>query len=182
MDSCPALINRLFLTHGSPRFRSFSMNRRNVRRLAMQLLYQFDLGGESEEQAVLAGLEGTHDAPQVRRDAFHLAREAWDVRADADRRIAELTPEWPTHRQPPVDRAILRLAAYEIASGYAPLKVAINEAVELAKRYAGEESPAFVNGVLDKLARQLQREGALPSAAEPAPEEDTWLRDALDDS
>lgn len=147
----------------------------------MQLLYQFDLGGEADEETVLAGLEDVHDAPQIRRDAVTLARQAWQERGDADRKIGELAPDWPTHRQPPVDRAILRLAAYEIVSGHAPAKVAINEAIELAKRYAGEESPAFINGVLDKFARQLEREDRLPTSPEPPTDDDEWLSDALDD-
>lgn len=147
----------------------------------MQLLYQFDLGGEVEEALVLEGLDEIHDDPAVRRAAATLARQAWDARVEADRRIAELSPDWPTHRQPPVDRAILRLGAHEIASGHAPAKVAINEAIELAKRYAGEESPAFVNGVLDKLARALEREGHLADAppAEAPRDPDAWLNDAL---
>ncbi|MFW6058800.1 MAG: transcription antitermination factor NusB [Phycisphaeraceae bacterium] len=159
--------------------------RRNVRRLAMQLLYQFDLGGEADEQAVLAGLEDAHDAPAVRRAAVTLATGAWRGRAEADRRIAELTPDWPTHRQPPVDRAILRLAHHEMVSGHAPAKVAINEAVELAKRYADEQSPSFINGVLDKLAKRLDREGQLPAnplTADDLARIDPWLDDALNEN
>ena len=70
----------------------------------------------------------------------------------------QLAPDWPTHRQPPLDRAILRLAHYEMTSGHAPIKVAINEAVELAKNYCAERSPPFINGVLDKMARCLEGE------------------------
>ncbi len=97
-----------------------------------------------------------------------------------------LTPDWPTHRQPPVDRAILRLAHHEMVSGHAPVKVAINEGVELAKRYADKESPAFINGVLDKLAKRLEQDGLLPDKpqeeqAPPPPAHDgqQWLADAL---
>ena len=67
-----------------------------------------------------------------------------------------LAPKWPTHRQPAVDRAILRLAYHEMKSGRTPIKVVINEAVELAKGYCSKESPPFINGVLDKMARQIQ--------------------------
>lgn len=147
----------------------------------MQLLYQFDMGGEADEAAVLAGLEDVHDAPAVRRAAVTLAMGAWQGRALADQHIAELTPDWPTHRQPPVDRAILRLAHHEIITGHAPPKVAINEAVELAKKYAGEESPAFINGVLDKLARRLDHDGLLPEHPRVV-DEDAWLDDAVDDT
>ncbi|MDX1389866.1 MAG: transcription antitermination factor NusB, partial [Acidobacteriota bacterium] len=70
-----------------------------------------------------------------------------------------------TQRQPVVDRSLLRLAYYEMTSGVAPPKVAINEAVELAKEYSTEKSPMFVNGVLDKLYRQLRETQALPEEA-----------------
>ena len=149
----------------------------------MQLLYQFDLGGEADEQAVLAGLEEVHDPPAVRQAAVTLAQNAWQGRTEADQHIGELTPDWPTHRQPPVDRAILRLAHHEMVSGYAPPKVAINEGIELAKRYGGEESPSFINGVLDKLAKRLEREGKLPAEPQAGDEDvdpDTWLHDATD--
>ncbi len=85
--------------------------------------------------------------------------------ADAlDRFIAELAPEWPVDQLAIVDRTILRLALWEFAvSSETPLKVAINEAVEIAKRFGSESSPRFVNGVLGSLAdhhgdirRQLQ--------------------------
>ncbi len=71
--------------------------------------------------------------------------------------MAALAPEWPTYRQPVVDRNILRLAYFEIESGQTPPKVAINEAVELAREFSTQKSPAFVNGVLDKIMRNLTR-------------------------
>jgi len=71
--------------------------------------------------------------------------------------VAALSPDWPTHRQPVVDRNILRLAYFEIVSGAAPPKVAINEAVELAREFSTEKSPAFVNGVLDKIMKQTSK-------------------------
>ena len=156
-------------------------NRRDIRRLAMQLLYQFDLGGEAEAEAALAGLEDVHDPPDVREAAVQLATATWRTRADADAHTNALTPDWPTHRQPPVDRAILRLAHHEMVTGHAPPKVAINEAVQLAKKYAGEESPAFINGVLDKLHKQLAAQNKLPDTPQTAPDGDNaWLADALD--
>jgi len=149
----------------------------------MQLLYQFDLGGAADAQTVLDGLEDVHDPPAVREAAVHLAHAAWQVRADADAQTNTLTPNWPTHRQPPVDRAILRLAYHEMVSGHAPPKVVINEAVQIAKKYAGEESPAFINGVLDKLHKQLMQQNKIPQTPPTAPHSDhAWLADALEDT
>jgi len=155
-------------------------NRRDVRRLAMQVLYQMDVTGVRDRQAILDGLDDDFDNPTVREQGTDLALSAWTNHNEADGRIAELAPEWPTHRQPPVDRAILRLAVHEITSGHAPVKVAINEAVELAKNYGSEQTPAFVNGVLDKLAKTVEIKDtaqAPPDDAAPA-DPQAWLDDA----
>ncbi|MFP4224447.1 MAG: transcription antitermination factor NusB [Phycisphaeraceae bacterium] len=156
--------------------------RRDIRRLAMQVLYQLDLGSKPERDALLADLD-EYDPPEVRAAATDLALAAWPDREVADSYSRQLAPDWPPHRQPAVDRAILRLAHYEMTSGHAPTKVVINEAVELAKRFSGEHSPAFINGVLDKLARQLREEGRLhePEPAERPASEQDWLRDAVEE-
>ncbi len=125
----------------------------------MQLLYQIDQRGEADTATILAELTGDEeafDSPPVIDEAGALAKTAWAMRQEADATVRELAPDWPTYRQPVVDRAILRLAYHEMRSGRTPVKVAINEAVELAKEYGGEHSSAFVNGVLDKIARRLQ--------------------------
>jgi len=166
--------------------------RRDVRRLAMQVLYQLDATapasgdepGAPDRQSILDGLDADFDKAAVREQGVDLALSAWAQHDEADARVAGLTPEWPTHRQPPVDRAILRLAYYEITSKITPMKVAINEAIELSKNYASESSPSFVNGVLDKLMKQVggtggEEEG--PAEAGPA-DEKTWLDDAKEES
>ncbi|MEO0587572.1 MAG: transcription antitermination factor NusB [Planctomycetota bacterium] len=168
-----------------------SSKRREVRRLAMQLLYQIDVTGELDRQAVLDNIDAEHDPDEALRvEAVDLALGAWVAHGTADERIGGLTPDWPTHRQPPVDRAILRLAHHEMATGRVPIKVAINEAVELAKQYCAEQSPTFVNGVLDKLAKALAAgggeegegtaEGGEPVTDAPAKplDADAWLADA----
>ena len=131
-------------------------DRRDIRRLAMQILYQIDLRGEDDIPEIIAAQDDVgFDRVPVRREAARLAEAAWAGRAEADGIVAALAPDWPTHRQPPLDRAILRIAHHEMVSGHAPVKVAINEAVELAKQYGSEHSPSFINGVLDKMARRL---------------------------
>lgn len=135
---------------------------RDIRRLAMQLLYQIDVRGEADLPAIVEALEEDEegfDDHETRAQAIELAESAWSSRATADDLVAQLAPDWPTHRQPPVDRAILRLACFEMQSGRTPVKIAINEAVELAKHYAAQTSSAFINGVLDKIAKQLQARG-----------------------
>ncbi|MFN2291384.1 MAG: transcription antitermination factor NusB, partial [Anaerolineae bacterium] len=81
-----------------------------------------------------------------------LTTRAWLPREDLDRLIGEYAPEWPVDQIAIIDRNILRIAIYEILVGDdTPTKVAINEAVELAKEYGSDSSGRFVNGVLGSL-------------------------------
>jgi len=156
--------------------------RRDVRRLAMQVLYQLDMSvGKTtpDRQALLDGVDAEFDKPTVCEQGIDLALGAWNRHAESDKRVEAISPDWPTHRQPPVDRAILRLAYHEMASGLTPVKVAINEAIELAKHYGSEQSGPFVNGILDKLAKDLG--DVAPATTEPESEQ-AWLDDAKEPS
>ena len=135
---------------------------REIREVAFLLLFQLDAQGE-------AGALDPGDAELSEKDllkAEALARAAYEHREGADEAVGRLAPSWPVHRQPPVDRAILRLACYELAAGLAPASVVINEAVELAKRYSTERSPAFVNAVLDRIEKGDEREVEAPAPME----------------
>lgn len=128
--------------------------RHHIRQLALQMLYQLDARGEEDREQIE---QSVHDAPHgesTKREAIDLAHAAWRGREALDQAVALLAPDWPTHRQPPVDRAILRLAGFELAEAITPRAVVIDEAVELAKEFGSEKSPAFINGILDKIARQ----------------------------
>ena len=170
-------------------------NRRDLRRLAMQVLYQLDVNTPKHNPGhaptvlpsadeLAEGLDEEHDSPATRKKAAELALVAWQEHEQADEKVAALSPDWPTHRQPPVDRAILRLAYFEMKSGHAPVKVAINEAVELAKQFGSEQSPPFINGVLDKLAKNLNEPPPSEESTEPQPAPSTdaeaWLDDAME--
>ena len=149
----------------------------------MQALYQIDVRGESDREAVREAVREDAGDRVVADEAFALAEGAWASRKEADDKATTLAPDWPTYRQPPVDRAILRLAWHEMSSGHAPVKVAINEAVELAKAFCTEQSPAFINGVLDKMAKDVKVVAATspgPSEAPPVSPEQ-WLADAIKD-
>ncbi len=134
---------------------------RDIRRCALQVMYQLDAGSASGE-SVRATLElDLSPGPAAVHDrGFEMALEAWALRQEADATVAALTPEWPTHRQPVIDRNILRLAYYEMTRGGTPPKVAINEAVELAREFSTDKSPTFVNGVLDRIFKKLQLRAA----------------------
>ena len=147
-----------------------------VRRLALQALYVFGSEPEATRDTLLQALdepfddedepEGDEDHPDAAKEAaVDLAIAAWADHEAADAAVVAQVPAWPTRRQPPVDRAILRLAHHELTTQRAPFAVVIDEAVELAKAFGEDRTPGFVNAVLDALAR-----GA---AAKPAPAGDT---------
>lgn len=133
------------------------------RRLAMQLLFEIDqAGGENALERVLLKLDSAPDLGPIQRERVEaMVRGAWADRREADSHLLELAPGWPATRQPAVDRAILRLARYEMRSGLNPVAIVINEAVELARRFSTEKSPSFINGVLGKMTP-----GAAASAAQ----------------
>ena len=141
-------------------------SRRDIRRIAMQVLYQFDVRGPGDIELIRSGLEETSDSDEANAEGFSLAQAAWDQHEKADSLAAERAPDWPTHRQPPIDRAIIRLAYYEIAAGRVPSGIAINEAVVLAKQYCSEQSPGFINAVLDKIAKQFNRRPSATAVVE----------------
>ena len=139
-------------------------SRRDARRCALQCLYQFDAGAEPGDD-VRRSLEMSPGTPDDHEQGYALAVNAWARRAEADAAVAALTPQWPTHRQPVVDRNILRLAFYEMTHADTPPKVAINEAVELAREFSTEKSHLFVNAVLDRIFKSRMREAiAQPDA------------------
>jgi N utilization substance protein B len=114
-----------------------------------------DFSAVDRRGAALLSLESP-GAPEAPEDAKTLeqgralAAMAWEFRDEADRALASLVTDWPTHRQPVVDRNVLRLAFYEMLHGGVPHAAAIDQAVELAREFGGERSPAFVNAVLDR--------------------------------
>jgi len=119
----------------------------------MQGLYQIEARGGHDLEEIRASVGAAPQDESICGEALELALAAWEARAAADELAARLAPQWPTHRQPLVDRSILRLAHYEMASGRTPVPVAINEAVDLAREFGSEQSGGFVNAVLDKMAR-----------------------------
>ena len=127
-------------------------NRRRARELALALLYELEFH-PGQEAARLAAFWQDHPAPpSARAYAETLARGVMARLEDLDARIAGHAEHWTLERMPLVDRNILRLAAYELLHvAEVPERVAIDEAIELAKAYGGEDSGRFVNGILDRI-------------------------------
>ncbi len=130
--------------------------RRKARRVLLQVLYEVDTVGHSLEESFGWVTEQAHLDKNNSSFIRHLAEEVIAQRDDLDVEIQRYAQSWPVEQLSPVDRNILRIAIYEVKRGKeVPLQVAINEAVELAKRFGGESSPRFVNGVLGAVAESM---------------------------
>ena len=136
--------------------------RRQARTIALQALYELDLTGHTPEYALGCRIKET-PLPQAGISfAFELVEGVVDNVQQVDSLVGELAPEWPVDQIAAIDRNILRIAMFELLSDVGtPPKVAINEAVELAKMFGSDSSPRFVNGVLGTLVNR-KRERALP--------------------
>lgn len=130
------------------------MSRRVARKKALQALYQFDLSGGEEGIRDLA-----EDVPVQERSFFwHLVRGTWEKRNLIDPVIKQhLKKGWTLARLAVVDRAILRMAVYELLfNSEIPYGVTLNEAVELAKTFGDENSGRFINGVLGAILENIE--------------------------
>jgi transcription antitermination protein NusB len=119
--------------------------RRQARRTAFILLYQWDLTGQP-----LASLYDGEVDPFARETAEAVAARAEEL----DRSIDEAADDWTADRLGAPERNILRIGVYELETGRVPPEVAINEAVALAKRYASDDAGRLVNGILGRIARE----------------------------
>jgi N utilization substance protein B len=127
-----------------------SGGRRQARRAALFLLYQWDLTGQPLGELY----EGDID-PYAREVAEGVSARAEEL----DTRITDAAEEWRASRLGAVERNVLRIALHEMESGTVPAEVAIDEAVRLAKRYASEEAARLVNGILGRVLREGVRGG-----------------------
>ena len=130
--------------------------RRRARVVALQALFEIDMTGHDPVAVVNERLADKELPPEGEAFARRLVMATLEHRAEIDVLIARVAPEWPVEQIAGVDRAILRLAIYEIVfGGETSPKVAINEAVELAKVFGSDSSRRFVNGALGALVAQL---------------------------
>jgi len=129
-------------------------SRTRARALALQVLYEIDIASHPPGDVLQHRLEEEEEfSDELAEFARQIIFGVLPLAADLDRIIAVYAPEWPLEQIAAIDRNILRLACWEFTvQGETPLKVAINEAVELAKLFGSESSPRFVNGVLGSLA------------------------------
>lgn len=130
--------------------------RHQARTLALQVLYESDVAGHGVADVLTRYLEDRNEPQRVRRYVERLITGIQANQQEIDQRIGDAAPAFPVEQLPAVDRNILRIAIYELTSeSDVPMKAAINEAVEIAKQFGGENSGKFVNGVLGTIANGL---------------------------
>lgn len=157
---------------------------RDIRRLTLMALYQLDARAGLDTELIRSSLDDTDTflseglsfadpasklSERDRDRAFEAAVGAYANIEVADAEFNGLSEEWSVHRMPAVDRAILRMAHYEMTMIEDPKpKASVNEAVELAKQFSTAESPGFVNGLLDKVLKRVlaQADQAAAGSAE----------------
>ncbi|MCC7130343.1 MAG: transcription antitermination factor NusB [Anaerolineae bacterium] len=127
--------------------------RTRARSIALQALYEIDVAGHDPGVVLADRLQEEELEPELVDFASQIVAGVYPLTETLDRFIAEHAPEWPLDQVAIIDRNILRIALWEFAVyTHTPLKVVINEAVELAKTFGSDSTPRFVNGVLGSLA------------------------------
>lgn len=129
--------------------------RTQARAIALQVLYELDVTGHPIGRVLRERVQDSALDEDLVYFIHDIVRGVWPNISELDRFIAQHAPEWPLDQVAIIDRNILRIALWELAvNANTPLKVAINEAVELAKCYGSDSASRFVNGVLGSLAKR----------------------------
>src|SRR5262245_33268931 len=138
--------------------------RTRARELALQFLYQLDLCGKEVLPDAKSFFRSQEDDQSAREFAIQLVLGVVAHQDEIDHAICAVAQNWELTRMAAIDRNVLRMAAYELlCCADIPPKVAINEAIELGKRYSTQNSGAFINGILDKIKDLDRAPGAAPA-------------------
>jgi len=153
------------------------MPRRSLaREAAFQVLYKDDLNPPSAPAVDVAYLRERLDEDDLVEFATQLVAGVRNHREKIDASIGRVAENWSLDRMPPTDRNLLRLGVYELLHTDTPPKAAVNEAIELAKRFGGAQSGQFINGILDRL---MHTDPNIDTAAEDTDEEDAAAEGTL---
>jgi N utilization substance protein B len=146
----------------------FPASRRQGRVLALQVLYEVDITRHTWQESLRLHAENLHRGRSAVAFAEQCIGGVIEHREELDDLIRQFAPAWPVSQLPVVDRNILRLALYELRiDATTPPKAVINEAIELAKTYGGENSSRFINGVLGSAHAQKETEAGETGPQEP---------------
>ncbi len=129
--------------------------KRKAREIALTFLYQWDVRGDEVLPEMDEVLIRDRRTPEISDHVRQLVRGAAAEHEAIDLLLADAAEHWRVPRMAVVDRNILRMAVWEMQHGDVPVKVVINEAIELGKRFGSKQSGAFVNGVLDRVRKNI---------------------------
>lgn len=132
--------------------------RSKARQVVLQMLYQVDLNPDVDGRMVRAMLADRLSDESLRDFAWRLFSGVMEYRAELDEKIQSVAENWKLHRMAATDRAVLRLGTYELLKTDVPIRVVIDEAIELAKKFGAAQSSTFVNGILDRLVPPEKRQ------------------------
>ena len=137
--------------------------RRSSRELALKFLYQFELNGGDLDEQIKLFLDRNSSQEDVANFMKELVVSLIDKMEEIDEIIQKFSDHWILDRMTVIDRNILRMGACELLFNFStPPKVVINEAIDIAKKYGNEDSPEFINGILDKVYKEIGQKGPLP--------------------
>ena len=137
--------------------------RRSSRELALKFLYQFELNGGDLDEQIKLFLERNSSQEDVANFMKELVVSLIDKMEEIDEIIQKFSDHWILDRMTVIDRNILRMGTCELLFNFStPPKVVINEAIDIAKKYGNEDSPEFINGILDKVYNEIRQKGPLP--------------------
>jgi len=131
--------------------------RSKSREFALQMLFQWDMSPQEPAKLEAKFWRSAKAADSTRTFANRLFEGAAKAAKELDVLIAQHVENWRLERLAAVDRAVLRLAIFELRGSETPRKVVLNEAVDLAKKYSSEEAGAFVNGILDSISKSFAK-------------------------
>ncbi|MBT6600068.1 MAG: transcription antitermination factor NusB [Nitrospina sp.] len=136
--------------------------RRSSRELALKFLYQFELNGGDLDEQIALFLERSLSQDDVEIFMKDLVVSVVNKMKDIDEIIQKFSEHWILDRMTVIDRNILRMGTGELLLNFStPPRVVINEAIDIAKKYGNEESPEFINGILDKIYKEVGQKGPL---------------------
>ncbi len=141
-----------------------------ARTIVLQSLYEWDFYGRQTDLTAIIERNLQEFGPGIDEPDFvwRIAKGVIEHLKDLDVTIARVAPEWPLNQIAIIDRNVLRIGLYELMyadQNEVPPKVAINEAIEIAKNYGGQNSPKFVNGVLGTVYREMETAGKIQKSA-----------------
>ena len=137
--------------------------RRSSRELTLKFLYQLEMNKGNIEEQMKIFIERNSSYGEVEDFMESLVKSIYKEMEEIDKIIQECSDNWVLDRMTVIDRNILRMGTCELLFDFlTPPKVVINEAIDIAKKYGNEDSPEFINGILDKIYKKIEHKGILP--------------------